>query len=499
MLSKVSAHDRALHVLVSKQKECPSLFWFYPKEKSLRNWLSDPMKCLFQNSLMMVVVCPISLHVVKCGPDGVGWEISAPKVWVKTWGPAILYSVYVLQAAVIAGRVVGIPLPQPPSAAGVRNALGLRTDAVSKGLEEVLRQKELQLNCFDAFTQTTMSVCAQASESLERLTTKILHRQPPGDRDSADTFGSISLREDLPTKLFEEAYNSIHTFLTTGENAMLGKLEDQLRGSMERVMAEDGDVEWVSSEAVELWKQKHGLIKESEASVFHTPASFEANKSTPSSPISPTIISLSKTPSPSGLASSWLAVRLRQKGVREDLIWECEQKLVLDEDISEERLLASLTSDQFNASYLTSVGIRALGLQQKLLVLHQELSVQHARTSAGSDDNSLSFEYASAEITAALATQLDNLRKELTQLKATSSPNRSSAAGLASGGGGSSSSSSGSSLQQVLKQRVEDVTASINPRTGQLYTIDELFLEIQLMKSDIGTLATDVEVIKDHL
>ena len=40
------------------------------------------------------------------------------------------------------------------------------------------------------------------------------------------------------------AYNSIETFLTTGENAQLGTLRAQLEGRMAPLRGDDGDVEW---------------------------------------------------------------------------------------------------------------------------------------------------------------------------------------------------------------------------------------------------------------
>jgi hypothetical protein len=48
--------------------------------------------------------------------------------------------------------------------------------------------------------------------------------------------------------LVGDAYKSIHKFLLT-----FGPLEDQLRGRMERVMAPDGDIEWVSVEGKDAW------------------------------------------------------------------------------------------------------------------------------------------------------------------------------------------------------------------------------------------------------
>eukprot|EP01032_Pedospumella_encystans_P008498 gene8498-10082_t len=494
-LLKVSAHDRALEVLVNKQKECPSLFWFYPKKREMRNWLSDPMKCLFQNTLMMVVVCPVTLRVVKCGPDGVGWEISTPKTWVKEWGPAILMSIYVMQAAVIAGRVVGIPLPQLPSASAAANALGLNCDTLIAGMEDMVNQEQL-MNCLDTFTSTTETVLGEQDAPMQLLCAKMhaqRKQQQKAGKGAPVELEEITLGANLPSQMFDASYKSIHTFLTTGENAKLGKLEDQLRGSMERVMAEDGDVEWVSVEAVPLWKQKHARMKESCDTASQTSlisavcVGYELVTTPP----------LVASPSLTLLSSSWLAVRLRQKGVREELIVDCEQKLVFDEDHSEVHLLAALSSEQFTAAYLDKIGIKALGLQQKLLGLHQELVQQHhpSRGTVTTKSHTENPSFASTETTTALEKKLEALTKELTQLKASSVSGKSTDSPLSnstSGGGGR-----GGGQQQALKQRTDTSTAAINPRTRQLYTLDELVLEIQLMKSDIGALSTDVDIIKE--
>jgi hypothetical protein len=172
VMLKVQAHDRILHTIVGKTAECPKVVWFYPKKPELRDWLSNPMKCLLQAPLMMVVVCPVTFCVVPCGPDGAGWEVAMPRKWVKKWGPAILFSIYVLQAAVLAGRVVGIPLPPMPDTKDVKEALGLKGmlgSAFSQGVN--------QLNLSDSlssFAKSTRrrwtstrscSPCARASSS----------------------------------------------------------------------------------------------------------------------------------------------------------------------------------------------------------------------------------------------------------------------------------------------------------------------------------------------
>jgi hypothetical protein len=121
LATRLQAHERTLKTIVGKNKECPSLIWFYPKEKSLRDWLIDPIARITQNPIMVAFVCPVSLNIVKCGPDGVGWEVKNPKIWVKKWGPALLTTVRVLQVALTAGRLLtGLPIPVPSA-----NDLGL--------------------------------------------------------------------------------------------------------------------------------------------------------------------------------------------------------------------------------------------------------------------------------------------------------------------------------------------------------------------------------------
>jgi hypothetical protein len=65
-------HERVLNVLVGQTEECPRLVWFYPKQRSLRGWLADPLSMLLTNTLMLVLVCPETLRVVESGPDGLG-------------------------------------------------------------------------------------------------------------------------------------------------------------------------------------------------------------------------------------------------------------------------------------------------------------------------------------------------------------------------------------------------------------------------------------------
>ena len=69
------------------------------------------MKFLLSDRLMLVFVSPVTFKIVECGPNGDGWEVRNPKGWVEKWGPAIVVSWKVLNFAMKAGRVLGLPLP----------------------------------------------------------------------------------------------------------------------------------------------------------------------------------------------------------------------------------------------------------------------------------------------------------------------------------------------------------------------------------------------------
>jgi hypothetical protein len=124
----VASQQRTLQVLAGLTTECPRTMWLYPKKRSLRNWLSDPTGMLLRDTLMLVVVCPETLCMVPCGPNGLGWEVASPKKWVKKWGAALLCGIQALQLAVLAGRVIGLPFPSLPSA---EKPLAIRSSTVS--------------------------------------------------------------------------------------------------------------------------------------------------------------------------------------------------------------------------------------------------------------------------------------------------------------------------------------------------------------------------------
>jgi hypothetical protein len=474
---RVQAHDYTLHMLVNKVKECPSLFWFYPKKRELRTWLSNPAKCLFQDTLMMVVVCPVTLCVVPCGPDGAGWEVALPKKWVKEWGPAILFSIYVLQAAVVAGRVVGIPLPPMPDTGAVKEALGLKGmlgSASSKGVNQANLSDSLS-----SFAETTKEAL-DLNPKLQSLCEGL--KQP-----TAATEGRQALPANLPMHLVGDAYKSIHTFLTTVENAKLGKLEDQLRGRMERVMAPDGDVEWVSVEGKEAWLQKHATIVRPPEVAQQGPLPIPPLSPVPvlAAPVVPVTVVPAVVPS---AASSWLAVKLAERGMAPAQVAVCESVLVEKEGFYKEESLATLPAAEFDLVYLRSVGISARGTANELVALHRELHAQY--TAASSPTPSVSSTTDAAAFTPDEKAQLletqntvQSLTAELQKLRAATAAASSQQQQLSGGGGG------GGKGGLMLKQAQCNV---VNPRTKQPYTMDELVTEIHLLQQQGARNADDI-------
>ncbi len=104
------------------------------------------------------------------------------KRWVKRWGPAILLSLRILNFAMKAGRVLGLPLP-------------------NVDFDDVIDDK---------FITRSFNTLAEAF-------TSTLKDSVMGDVDSS------ILSEDIE-RLSGDAYREIHTFLTLGDNMRPGPL-----------------------------------------------------------------------------------------------------------------------------------------------------------------------------------------------------------------------------------------------------------------------------------
>jgi hypothetical protein len=140
----------------------------------------------------------------------------------------------------------------------------------------------------------------------------------------------------------------------------MGKLEDQLRGRMERVMAPDGDVEWVSAQGRDAWLLKHSAMIELR--------DFVPTVSASAPPMLAHVPPVSEPEPP-----TWLGERLAAAGIAPELVQLCERVLVREEGFGSEKRLARTPSGEFDRAYLTSVGISGRGLQMELLDLHREL------------------------------------------------------------------------------------------------------------------------------
>ena len=248
-------YNNTLHLLLAKvQKECPSLVWFYPKNDMF--WLGASAQDLLSDTMMMVFVCPVTFKVIKCGPQGTGWEIRAPREFLTKIMPALLISLFVMQAAVLEGNEVLIPLSWQNSPVSVATAL-IPNKVVNTALKDKFDADHF-MRCLSVFADAMKTISDLSDRFMKQLSVKIRLQQDRYKQiTSRATSPQVTLGADFTSDMFKESYKNVHILLTTGGNATLGKLEDQLRGSMERVMAEDGDLEWVSIGASQKWLQMH--------------------------------------------------------------------------------------------------------------------------------------------------------------------------------------------------------------------------------------------------
>jgi hypothetical protein len=104
------------------------------------NWLTETMVLHF--------VCPYTMAVVKCGPEGEGYEIKKARVWVKRHAKVLKGGIGVMRLALTAGRAVGIPLPQISLSDIMPEAVG------EKVLDQIARLDEVLESLHDPSTST---------------------------------------------------------------------------------------------------------------------------------------------------------------------------------------------------------------------------------------------------------------------------------------------------------------------------------------------------------
>ena len=458
--------DKSVDILVGKSEECPRLVWFYSKDPSCKDWLKDPMKFLLNDRLMVVFVCPVTLQVVKCGPKGDGWEVRNPKEWVKKWGPAILMSLKVLNLAMKAGRVLGLPLPNVDVDGMIDNKL------ISSSLNKLA----------SAFTST-------------------LKQSIKGDVDS----GIVS--EDI-VKLSGDAYSEIRTFLTTGDNLQLGPLDEQLKPHMIRCKGGDGAIEWVSKEGRHTWEDMHRRQKTGGGSVATTALSSPSSGFTTATSA---ISTASSSPSTSSLNSIsvgndfksfiFATASALNLNITPDKIDKIVEAL-RPEEIESKDVFTSLSKEDLEDAISKSRLPLSIGLKASLKTIHAH-AVAGSYIDQSHNNTSVSPRSA-AKINEVLdgykSLQEDNLKmkKELEDLKRNiidkgkNDVTSTSDVTLDAGGG--------SSMKQV-KAQANSKSNAMQDSSGVDSTVKIAQMEVQIAGTDkkVDVLASELQDLKDRL
>ena len=138
----------------------------------------------------------------------------------------------VINAALAAGRFFSLPLPSLP------------TDELQKHLP-----KSNFASC-SGVVDYGNEIASRTLEGMMRALAEFgvdeaLDRGMELTQDGLDmSLENVDLKKRGILDASREAYNSIEAFLTSGENAGLGPLRGQLEGKMERIVGDDGAVEW---------------------------------------------------------------------------------------------------------------------------------------------------------------------------------------------------------------------------------------------------------------
>ncbi len=346
----VQAHESVLDILVNRTKECPSLAILLPCKRSWKDWLSPTV--LTQNKFMLTFLCPMSLCVVEFGPKGLGMEVTAPKEWVKKWGPALLVTLKVLHVAVAAGRVLGVPIPSLPSS----DTLGLSSDGSGK---DAFLKKFMASSWDQIASQCSMDDTIDNTQSLLKssLDTSI----PSLESASPNTVKAL--------KHTDEAYKAIHAYLHG-----IAPIEDLFRGKMSREQYR-GQVEWVSVQMVQRWREQIDQRAKPAASIAPSSSNVAHVIHTPLTGIIVESRNDGATTEP--VPFPWLVEKLEQSMETQSTNIIKYVTLLVQEGINNELILADISPEDFNVPYLKSIGITSPGVQQHLMRIHKSLVAQH--------------------------------------------------------------------------------------------------------------------------
>lgn len=217
------------------------------------------------------------------------------------------------------------------------------------------------MRCMSVFTDAVKDLIDPSDSQIKHLALKIKHQQNRYERKrfNAALHPLITLGNYITPAMLEESYNTVRAFLTTVDNAKLGALDAQLQRSMDRIVAKDGILEWVSRGAGPEWLPMHARCIGAQDLV---PRKNYAAGMTNTTETTPTLV------------SSWLANQLREKGIKEYFIVLCEQKLANKEGVVDKVTFARMRPERCNIDYLRSIGILDLATQKALISTHAEIT-----------------------------------------------------------------------------------------------------------------------------
>ncbi|KAL3902962.1 MAG: hypothetical protein SGPRY_011860, partial [Prymnesium sp.] len=107
-------HDQMLGEHMRGSLKCPRIPWLQPQppaKSMLQRVARLAPKHWFANSFRLYFICPITLRLANTN-DGKGYSVQMPKDWVVKYGPAFRVALQVMDVAVAASHVMGLPLPK---------------------------------------------------------------------------------------------------------------------------------------------------------------------------------------------------------------------------------------------------------------------------------------------------------------------------------------------------------------------------------------------------
>ena len=104
VVAATRGQTRLLMDLASGAVDCPKLVWIAREEEGGVKKLLSP-SAWYGNKVRVQFLCPVTLRVARCGPDGRGYSLTLPRDWIKKYGVAVNVGLGVLRAAMQVGAV----------------------------------------------------------------------------------------------------------------------------------------------------------------------------------------------------------------------------------------------------------------------------------------------------------------------------------------------------------------------------------------------------------